>query len=120
MRTLVVAYAQLVGEPGVSVVDATAGTDVTRTFVGSDTAHQHYEVRHCTNGAWWVPASTHPPREWERPILITGNGGVNPGRNEYRPSGIYFWIPEAAIRNLGLTPGDSRGDVADAHPPNCP
>ncbi len=121
MRTLVVASQRLGQQRGFRVWDvADGGSDVTRQFSLSAQEHQHYEVRRCRDGAWWVPASTNPPREWASPTQILGDGGVNPHGTEQRPSGIYCWIPEQAITDLRLTPGDSRGDVTDAHPPGCP
>ncbi|GGS58551.1 hypothetical protein [Actinokineospora fastidiosa] len=124
-ETLSVAGTTIAGWPGVEVYGSN-GDGTFRRLHGWDwstTAHWHYQVATFDTGSYWVPASTHPPRSWEPTTLITGDRpvdsrGVNPSGTEYRPSGLYLWIP--AIPR-GYTTGRTNNRVqcnAPQHPPN--
>ena len=126
-RTLVVAGTDISGWRGVVVYesdDQGRFRDITRGWNWSREAHQHYEVQDLRDGSYWVPASTHPPGSWAHRTAITGSSPagtrpVNPGGTEYRPTGTYFWIPNASIPQT-LTPGGTTNAVECNAPGSYP
>ncbi|PRY28646.1 hypothetical protein [Umezawaea tangerina] len=88
----------------------------------STSYHEHYEVARLATGSWWVPVSTNPPGFWERPTLVVGvpstspEPRVNPNGSEYRPGGVYFWVPAVPPPYV---PGITTNRV-DCHPPSVP
>lgn len=108
---------------GVAVYEDDGNGDFRRcnNWYWSTGYHQHYEVARHDSGSYWVPASTHPPHSWTRPVPIEGDqpvtrGGVNPSGSEYRPDGVYIWIPRVPG---DYTPGQSNNCVA-CRPPLAP
>jgi hypothetical protein len=117
MRRLYYSPKKLLGFPGVVVCNSD-GTQV--PFDPADKAHALYEVKECLLGSWWVPVSTHPPKQWKNRIRVRGTGDVNHTRQQVRPSNIYIWIPESVLVLNDINPGDCRGEVKDVHPPKGP
>jgi hypothetical protein len=96
--------------------------DITDQWSWSADHHEHYEVKAIPSarGSYWVPVSTNPPKVWGDSTRVTGTkppGGhpVNPGGNEFRPTGTYIWIPNASIP-ASIFPGESTNWVV-CHPP---
>jgi hypothetical protein len=90
----------------------------------STTYHLHYEVARFAAGSWWVPVSTNPPHFWEHPTLVIGDPpstspthSVNPAGTEYRPSGVYLWIPAVPAPYV---PGVTTNRVECTPPPAPP
>lgn len=124
-ETLTVKGTTIAAWPGVEVYGSN-GDGTFRRLNGWDwspTEHWHYQVAAFDNGSYWVPASTHPPREWEPTTRIVGDHpvgsrGVNPTGKEFRPSGLYIWIPAIPA---GYTTGQTSNRVrcnGPQHPPN--
>jgi hypothetical protein len=109
--------------PGVVVLLNDGNGNFHRTnWPWSTTYHEHYEVASFAGGSYWVPASTSPPNWWPHPVRIEGDRpvtshGVNPSGREFRPSGVYIWIPR--IPNE-YTPGVSYNRVVCSPPASAP
>ncbi|SDI09317.1 hypothetical protein SAMN05192558_101660 [Actinokineospora alba] len=98
-RTLNVAGVTMANWPGVMVLksDGHGGFVQDDEWNWSREIHWHYEVASFDEGSYWVPASSHPPRWWDK-VLIEGDAPtsgtkVNPKGTEYRPNGVFIWIP---------------------------
>ena len=111
--------------PGVEVYEADGRGGFVRVlnWPWSVTYHQHYEVARFSTGSWWVPVSTHPPHFWAHATLVVGDppsvsltNSVNPYGTEYRPSGVYIWIPAIPAPYV---PGVTTNRV-DCRPPTAP
>ncbi|MBM3116210.1 hypothetical protein [Jeongeupia naejangsanensis] len=129
MRVISLPGTQIAGWHGVQVwrLDRDGYySDVTDRWNFSTTPHHHYEVRRLATGSFYCPVSTNPPGSWQLPVAVVGTapaGGhpVNPNGTEYRPTGTYFWIPNAAIPRT-IVPGENSNAVVcncpDEYPPS--
>ncbi|MGI4734860.1 MAG: hypothetical protein ACRYG7_06720 [Janthinobacterium lividum] len=128
-RCLYLSGATIGAWAGVQVwrIGAGAPQNITNTWNWSPAEHQHYEVRAVAGagGSYWVPVSTHPPAAWPAPAQVVGTqppgtSPVNRLGQEYLPTGVYIWIPNASIP-ANIVPGLTTNAVLCApplqHPP---
>jgi hypothetical protein len=112
-RNMIVAGTDVAAWPGVEVVqrERTGQFAAVHGWPWSANAHPYYEVAQMPEGSYWVPASTNQ-QDFVKPLPIVGEpdlvrNSVNPGGNEFRPEGIYIWIPYIAA-DVGLVTTDNR------------